>query len=73
MSLVVGRLGSKSRTRFAAPSSSSSLFFLLESVGLIWWMDGWGRCVEYGSSVSTFVRSVVSIWVYVIDQGIFVN
>lgn len=33
-------------------------------------MDG---CVEYGSSVSTFVRSVVSIWVYVIDQGIFVN
>lgn len=44
MSLVVGRLGSKSRTRFAAPSSSSSsLVFFFELVGLIWWMGRWVR------------------------------
>lgn len=53
MSLVVGRLGSKSRTRFAAPSSSSSssLVFFFELVGLIWWMGRWVRWVEYGSLV----------------------
>lgn len=49
MSLVVGRLGSKSRTRFAAlsSSSSSSLLFFFELVGLIWWMGRWVRW--YGS------------------------